>query len=207
MAEPTRRHVTYQDVLDAARHEVAEILDGALYLSPRPALPDASVASVLGSELMPPFHRGRGGPGGWLILDEPELHLGDNVLVPDLAGWRRERLPAVEQAAYTTLAPDWLCEVLSRSTEKIDRAKKLPIYAAGGVQHAWLINPTLRTLEVLRLHEGRWLTLAVHHDGQRFRAEPFDALELDLATLWADLPPLGGRASEHVALHGESPSP
>jgi Uma2 family endonuclease len=203
--EPTRRRATYQDVLDAARHEVAEIFDGELYLSPRPALPHASVASVLGSELMPPFHRGRGGPGGWIILDEPELHLGDDILVPDLAGWRRERLPAIEQAAYLTLAPDWLCEVLSRSTEKIDRARKLPIYAAAGVRHAWLLNPTLRTLEVLRLQDGRWLTLAVHYDGQRFRAEPFEALELELATLWADFAP-AGRVSEPTAVYGESPA-
>jgi Uma2 family endonuclease len=205
MAEPTQRRATYQDVLAAARHEVAEILDGTLYLSPRPALPHASVASVLGSELMPPFHRGRGGPGGWIILYEPELHLGDDIVVPDLAGWRRDRLPAIEQAAYLTLPPDWLCEVLSRSTEKIDRAKKLPIYAAAGVHHAWLINPTLRTLEVLRLCDGRWRTVAVHCDGQRFRAEPFEVLELELGTLWADFAP-AGRACEPTAVYGEQPA-
>lgn len=206
MAEPRWRRATYQDVLDAPPHKVAEIINGKLHVSPRPALPHATVASVLGGELLPPFHRGRGGPGGWIILDEPELHLGDDILVPDLAGWRRERLPAIDQAAYLSLAPDWLCEVLSRSTEKVDRAEKLPSYAAAGVGHVWLLSPTLRTLEVLRLQDGKWLTVAVHRDDQRFRAEPFEALELELATLWADFAPLtGGRACEPVATYGELP--
>ena len=190
MAEPTPKRATYQDVLDAPAHKVAEIINGELHLWPRPAGPHQSVASSLGMELGPPFARGRGGPGGWIILDEPELHLGDDVLVPDLAGWRRERMPFVRPSdVYFTLPPDWLCEVLSDSTEKVDRASKLPIYAAAGVGHIWLISPSLRTLEVLRLHEGRWLTVAVHTDEQRVRAEPFDAIELDLSLLWADMPP------------------
>ena len=167
-------------------------------------MPHASVASTLGEELGPPFKRGRGGPGGWIILDEPELHIANEILVPDLAGWRRERLPAIENIAYSTLVPDWLCEVLSRSTEKSDRAEKLPIYASEGVKHVWLINPTHRTLEVLRLHEAKWLTLATHHDDQRVRAEPFEAIELDLAILWADLAtPPAGRASEGSATYGD----
>lgn len=204
MVEPSRRKATYQDVLDAPAHKVAEIIAGELRLSPRPAGPHAVVTSALGEELGPPFKRGRGGPGGWIILDEPELHLGEHVLVPDLAGWRRERLAVVADVPYFSLAPDWLCEVLSRSTEKMDRADKLPIYAAHGVRHVWLINPRNRTLEVLRLHEDKWLTLAVHRDDQRVRAEPFDALELDLSVLWADLavPPL--RTSELAATYGDA---
>jgi len=210
MFEPKRRRATYQDVLDAPVHLVAEIVDGELWLSPRPAGPHTAVASALGDELGPPFRRGRGGPGGWIILYEPELHLGPEIVVPDLAGWRRERLPRVENTAYFTLAPDWLCEVVSRSTEKLDRAKKLPIYAAYGVRNVWLVDPIQRMLEVLRLHEGRWLTLAVHCDDAKIRAEPFDALELDLADLWADLaapPPRRGkpgRASEPMAEFGDA---
>lgn len=143
---------------------------------------------MLGGELVPPFGRGRGGPGGWIILDEPELHLDSDILIPDLAGWRRERMPGIDASTkYFTLAPNWVCEILSPSTERVDRALKLPAYAAAGVQHAWLIQPRDRTLEVLRLHEGKWLVIGVHQDDQRVRAEPFDAIELDLAVLWQDL--------------------
>jgi Uma2 family endonuclease len=189
MVQPKSRRATYQDVLDAPPHVVAELVGGQLRLTPRPAGAHASVATALTGELGPPFGRGRGGPGGWLLLFEPELHLGEDVLVPDLGGWRRERLPFVGAEPYFTLPPDWVCEVLSRSTEKLDRAEKLAIYAAHRVEHAWLVSPTNRTIEVLRRHDGRWLTLAVHHDDQRVRAEPFDAIELDLAALWADLAP------------------
>jgi Uma2 family endonuclease len=189
MADPVRRKATYEDVLAAPKHLVAEIIDGDLSLQPRPAGRHAAVASALGEELGPPFKRGRGGPGGWLTLDEPELHLSSDVLVPDLAGWRRERLPRVGDEAYFELRPDWVCEVLSPSTEKQDRTAKLTIYAREEVPNAWLINPTQRTLEVLRLTAQGWLTLAVHHDNQRVRAEPFDAVELELGVLWADLAP------------------
>ncbi|MCW5801184.1 MAG: Uma2 family endonuclease [Deltaproteobacteria bacterium] len=185
-----RRCATYQDILDAPEHKVAELIDGELFLSPRPAGPHTSVASNLGDELGPPFKRGRGGPGGWILLDEPELHFDQRrkVLVPDLAGWRREHMSIVEDVPGFTIRPDWVCEVLSRSTQRLDRARKLPIYAAQQVAHAWLLHPHDRTLEVLRLHDGMWLTVAVHEGEQRVRAEPFDAIELDLASLWADLP-------------------
>jgi Uma2 family endonuclease len=187
MADPARKRATYEDVLRAPLHQVAEIIAGELYLHPRPAAPHAVAASALGEELGPPFKRGRGGPGGWLILDEPELHLAADIVVPDLAGWHRERLPHVGDDAYLTLAPDWICEVLSRSTEKVDRAGKLPIYAREGVRFAWLVNPLVRLLEVLRLESGKWLTLAVYRDDERVRAEPFDAIELELGVLWADV--------------------
>ena len=188
-ADAARRKATYQDVLDAPPNMVAEVLDGELHLQPRPAGRHTAVTSALGEELGPPFKRGKGGPGGWLILDEPEIHLHADILVPDLAGWKRERLPSVGDEAYFELAPDWVCEVLSPSTEKRDRAVKLPIYAREHVPYAWLVNPLQRTLEVLRLHQDGWLTAAVHHDDQRVRAAPFDAIELDLSVLWADLRP------------------
>lgn len=193
-----KRRATYQDVIDSPEHMVAEIVGGELRLSNRPRGPALAVASALGEELGPPFKRGRGGPGGWLILDEPELHLGDDIVVPDLAGWQRERLSHAPDAAFLTVPPDWVCEVLSRSTEKTDRAEKMPIYAASGVRYAWLVHPRRRTLEVFRLHDGQWLAIAVHKDADRARIEPFDAIELDLAVLWADAA-LPTRASEEPA--------
>lgn len=108
---------------------------------------------MLGGELGGPFHRGRGGPGGWWIIGKPELHLiPKEPVVPDLAGWRVERMPQLPEA-YFTLAPDWICEVLSRSTEKLDRDKKLPLYAEHGVRHVWLIDPIDKRLEVFSLDE------------------------------------------------------
>lgn len=186
-ADAARRIATYQDVLAAPDGVTAEILDGELHLSPRPAGRHAAVTSALGEELGPPFKRGRGGPGGWLLLDEPEVHLQADVVVPDLAGWKRERLAAVGDEAYFELAPDWVCEVLSPSTERRDRTSKLSIYARESVSHVWLVNPVQRTVEVLMLHAEGWLTRGVHHGDQRVRAEPFDAIELDLSMLWADL--------------------
>jgi Uma2 family endonuclease len=193
-----KRRATYQDVLDAPEHMVAEIIGGQLLLSNRPAGPAIAVASVIGQELGPPFRRGRDGTGGWLILDEPELHLHDEIVVPDLAGWRRERLPLVPDAAFITVPPDWVCEVLSKSTEKTDRIEKMPLYAAFGVSHAWLVHPRRRTLEAFQVREGRWVAIAVHKDTDRARIPPFDALELDLAVLWADVP-LPTRAMEEPA--------
>jgi Uma2 family endonuclease len=166
---------------------VAEVIGGELRLQPRPGQPHAAATSALGEEIGPPFKRGRGGPGGWIILDEPELHLQEDIVVPDLAGWRRERLPVLTEAPYFTLAPDWACEALSGSTAKTDRAEKLPIYARERVRHVWLVDPILRTLEVLELSGEHFRILAVHRDDERVRAAPFDAIELDLSILWADV--------------------
>lgn len=200
---PKKPRATYQDVLDAPEHVVAEIIGGELHLSPRPGGPDARVASALGFSLGPPFDGGHNGPGGWILLDEPELHLASEILVPDLGGWRRERMPVIQDEPYFTVPPDWICEVLSRSTERSDRTEKLAIYAAAGVQHAWLVHPLWRTLEVFRLHEGKWLSIATHVGDAHVRAEPFDAIELDLSLLWRDIappPPRGSRASEYDEL-------
>jgi Uma2 family endonuclease len=199
----TKHPATYQDVLDAPEHLVAELLDGELFLSPRPGGPHTLVASYLGGELLPPFSRGRGGPGGWVILDEPELHLTHSrVCVPDLAGWRRERMATVPDDHKFTTRPDWVCEVASKSTEKLDRSKKLPAYAQAGVGHAWLIHPGYRTLEVLRLVDGKWMVIDVFADDEVVRAEPFEAIELDLGGLWKELPV---RASEGYVQYGEAP--
>lgn len=194
--EPAKRKATYQDVLDTPEDVVAEIIGGELRLSPRPGGPHTRATSRLGQVIGGPFDLGSGGPGGWIILDEPELHLRDDIVVPDLAGWRRARMPAVADEAFFTLPPDWVCEALSRSTAVHDRSEKLPIYAAAGIGHVWLVDAIQRTLEVLRLHEGRWLIVAVHRHDARVRAEPFDALEIELSTLWPDRAPLPPRASE-----------
>jgi Uma2 family endonuclease len=186
MASPVKHPATYEDLLQVPPHRVAEIVDGDLHVSPRPASRHALASSALGSELGPPFHRGRGGPGGWWIIDEPELHLGNDIVVPDLAGWRRERLPEFPDTPAFSLAPDWACEVVSPSTERLDRAKKMPVYAREGVAYLWVVNPTARTVEVYRLADGRWLLLATHEGPQRVRAEPFEAVELDLAPLWGE---------------------
>lgn len=200
MADPgdKKKRATYQDVLDAPPHKVAEIINGELRLSPRPAGPHTRAASALGYALGPPFDEGRGGPGGWVILIEPELHLGDDIVVPDLAGWRRERFDTSWLADnYFTCAPDWICEVLSLRTAVHDRREKLPLYAAAGVQHAWLVHPIYRSVEVFRLHEGQLLSIGIHTGDQRVRAEPFDALDLDLSRLWRDVPqPPRPRSSE-----------
>jgi Uma2 family endonuclease len=186
-AEPeTMKRATYEDVLNAPENKVAEILDGELVLSPRPAPRHAVAHSRLMSTLGGPFDNGVGGPGGWWILVEPELHFGENVLVPDLGGWRRERLTRMPEEAFFSLAPDWVCEVLSPSTERIDRSRKLRIYAEAGVAHAWLVKPTDRTLEVLRLRDRAWTIVGVWDDAAVARAEPFDAVGLELGRLWAD---------------------
>lgn len=194
MSTPAHRPATYADLLRVPDHLVAEIIDGELYTNPRPALRHAVSSSVLGGDLNAAYQRGRGGPGGWWILDEPELHLGSNVLVPDLAGWRRVRLPRIPVAdAFATLAPDWVCEVLSPSTYRLDRVKKLHVYAREGVAHAWLVHPGERTLEVLRLRGGRWVIVATHGGEAVLRAEPFEAVSIDLLELWGEERPRARR--------------
>jgi Uma2 family endonuclease len=187
MGDAAKRRATYDDVLQAPRHMVAEVLRGVLYTQARPRTRHARSASRLGDVLGGPFDRGSGGPGGWVILDEPEIHLGKDpdILVPDIGGWRRERMPELPDAAYLILAPDWVCEILSPSTEDIDRAEKVPIYAREGVTHVWLVDPMLRTLEILRLDGANYRIIATWRGEERVRAEPFDALELELGLLWA----------------------
>ncbi len=194
MSEPLRRKsgANYDDLRDLADNLVGEIIAGELYATPRPALRHARAASVIGGVLGGPFDWGTDGPGGWVILDEPELHLGGDVMVPDLAGWRRERMPALAEGAWTEVPPDWICEVLSPSTFRLDRMLKLPRYSKYGVGHAWLIDPCERSLEVYRLADGVWDLLETYEGNAKVRAEPFEAIEVDLALLWS-LPPESGQ--------------
>jgi hypothetical protein len=190
-----QREATYADLEAVPAHQVAEIINGTLRTHPRPASPHAFASSELGYELVGPFQRGKGGPGGWWILDEPELHFpnpavrsGKDVVIPDLAGWRKERMPRIPRVAHFVLSPDWICEVLSPSTETEDREEKMPIYAAHGVCWAWLLDPIAKTLEVFRLSNDRqWARPTTYRDVSLVRAVPFDAHELDLTQLWSSL--------------------
>ncbi|MEO1172980.1 MAG: Uma2 family endonuclease [Myxococcota bacterium] len=188
MTSLAKRSATYADIEALPENQVGELVNGDLLVSPRPAGPHARAASVLGMELGPPFDRGRGGPGGWLIVDEPELHMHSDVLVPDLAGWRRERMPQVPEHHRFEVRPDWICEVLSPSTARYDRISKLQIYAREGVGHCWIVDPLARTLEVYRLEREHWVLAQTFSDeggDKHVRAEPFDAVEIELAALWS----------------------
>ncbi|MCY1072995.1 Uma2 family endonuclease [Archangium lansingense] len=180
----SKRRATYEDLETIPPNCVGEILDGALYVSPRPASPHARAAYRLGGWLSGPFDLGKGGPGGWVILVEPELHLENDALVPDLAGWRRERMPEMPHTAAFTLSPDWVCEVLSPSTAVLDREKKMKAYAREGVSHLWLVDPLQRSLEVYRLEGRRWNRQGHWSGESTVHAEPFAVLPLELAMLW-----------------------
>ena len=161
--------------------------------TPRPATPHAR-AEVAIARALAPFDDDAsqpeqpGAPGGWWILIEPELHLGDDVLVPDLAGWRRARMPAIPSVPAITLAPDWVCEVTSPTTGALDRSRKMPVYARENVEHLWLVDPLAHTLEVYRLDAGRWFVVDVHADAARVRATPFEACELEIVRWWLEPP-------------------
>ncbi len=176
---------TYQDVLDAPPHMVAEIVDGTLYMNPRPAMPHTKASSELFGTIFPPFRRGQGGPGGWWIFYEPELHLGKHIVVPDIAGWRRERMPEPPTGAYCTLAPDWVCEVLSPSTRKLDLGDKKAVYARAGVGYLWFVDPDERSLEAFVLRNNDWVLIDKLLDHAIVSLPPFDAISFDLSELWS----------------------
>jgi Uma2 family endonuclease len=186
MPAPKRR-ATYEDLMQVPDTKVAEIIDGELIVSPRPATPHARAASVIGGDLMTPFDSPPGSParpGGWWILLEPELHFDDDVVVPDWAGWRRARMPVFPSVPFFSLAPDWVCEVVSPSTGRIDRSGKMRVYARAGIAHLWLVDPLLQTVEVYRLEAGRWVVVDTHAGDATVRIEPFEALELQLGRWW-----------------------
>jgi Uma2 family endonuclease len=183
-----RRRATYEDVLNAPEHKVAEIIDGVLYLSPRPAFPHAGATGALFYFLKGPLEYGLGGPGGWRFFVEPELHVGEDILVPDIAGWRTSRMPKQPTDAFATLAPDWLCETLSPSTAKLDRTKKLGVYARERVPYVWLVDPRRQTLEALTLRGSSYVTQATCRARDKVRVEPFEAIEIELPFLWDERP-------------------
>jgi Uma2 family endonuclease len=185
MGYPAARRATYEDLLALPENVVGEIIGGQLVTQPRPASRHSLAASHLGGILYNPFVRGKGGPGGWVVLDEPEVHLKDgNIVVPDLAGWHRERMPEVPDVAAFELVPDWICEVLSPGTAVTDRSRKMPLYVAVTVPHVWLVDPGSRTLEAYKLEAGGWHVVGMWGEDAVVRVEPFEAIEFELGALW-----------------------
>ena len=184
--KPPRREVMYGDLERLPSHVVGEIVGGELYVSPRPRVVHARAAFRLGRALgsFDDDEPVEGALAGWVLLFEPELHLGGEVLVPDIAGWRRERMPELPDTPAVTLAPDWVCEVLSASTEGLDRTRKMGSYLRESVGHLWLVDPRSQVLEVYRRENGRWSRLGAYVGAVTLHAEPFEALALRLGTLW-----------------------
>ena len=177
---------TYADLLQVPEHLIGEIINGELHTQPRPAIRHARAASSLSGRIVPSFDFDESGPGGWIILFEAELHLGTkpHILVPDLAGWQRERMPTLPDSAWIDVVPDWVCEVISPSTASKDRILKMPLYRELGVKWLWLVDPEHKTLEAYQATDGYRLLLGVWGDADKARIPPFDAVEIPLGTLW-----------------------
>ncbi|NOT10220.1 MAG: Uma2 family endonuclease [Methylococcaceae bacterium] len=184
MTKPAIKLATYQDIIDLPENMVGELINGYLETHPRPAPKHAVASSSIGAELVSPFQKGRGGPGGWWIIDEPECHLAAHVLVPDLAGWRKQRMPALPETVWFEITPDWVCEVLSPSSTRLDRMIKMPIYAELGVSYLWLVDPLLQTLETYQLHDTHWLLIGSYTDDQPVTIAPFAEHTFLLSDLW-----------------------
>lgn len=184
MSHPAKKIVTYEDLYTIPENMIGEIIDGEIIATPRPSRKHTDAVSSLGYKIGPPYRFGEGGPGGWIIYFEPEISLGENILVPDLAGWKRERFPIEEETSYITVPPNWVCEVLSPHTFRTDKVKKMPIYAKHGVDYIWLIDPMAMTLDAFRSESGQWLLLRSFAENDKVRIEPFPEIEIDLGDLW-----------------------
>ena len=189
MSSTAKKHATYADLEAVPAHLVAEIIFGSLVTHPRPSPRHAAASLALGGELTGPFQKGSGGPGGWVFMIEPELHLGEHVVVPDIAGWRRQHLTALPDTAWLDTPPDWICEVLSPSTQRIDRCEKRYIYANFGVPHLWLLDPIAQVLETFSLDAGKWTLIATFQADEVVEVEPFAEHTFRLSLLWPFDPP------------------
>ena len=178
----------YDELLALPENLVGEIIGGQLYTQPRPAGPHNNAETCLGSALNPPFQQGKGGPGGWWIQIEPEVHFirDIEIAVPDLGGWRRERMPSLPRDHRYEVVPDWVCEILSPGTAKKDRTLKMPLYARFGVAYLWLVDPLEHTLEIYELQAGRWTLVGILKDDESVNIPPFDAVTFSLADLWSE---------------------
>jgi Uma2 family endonuclease len=199
MSEPAKKRATYDDLLNIPKNMTGEIIDGELIVTPRPSRKHIYTASSLEGRLIPYHFGGGGGPGGWIILMDPEISLGEDILVPDLAGWREERFPESEEHNWISVVPDWVCEILSPGSARIDKTEKMPLYAQHGISHLWLIDPLANTLDVFRLETGRWMVLGLFAEDDKVRTEPFPEIEIELAELWLEKrrrqSPGGGQAA------------
>ena len=185
MGDGAKKEATYTDLFDIPENMIGEIINGELHTMPRPSPKHSMVVSSLGGEIVNPFSKGRGGPGGWIILFEPELLMDKNILLPDLAGWKKERLPNLPETNWIEISPDWICEVLSPSTVQIDKTKKMPVYANHKVRYVWLIDPIAKTLDIFkRLNSGGWELMGSFAENDKVMAEPFHEIEIKLADLW-----------------------
>jgi len=203
MVGTPEKRATYADVEAAPEHLVAEIIRGELMTHPRPSMRHGATAASLTEELLGPFQKARGGPGGWVFFVEPEIMFGDDLLVPDIAAWRIENFPGEPERNYFASSPDWLCEILSASTEKRDRTLKMDIYAAAGVSHMWLIDPRLQVLEAFELRGGIWSKVGNWNSADQVRAVPFDAISFSLADLWPLDKPLGFNENPQALYAGD----
>ncbi len=187
MAARVREQATYEDVLRAPENMVAELIDGELYTWPRPRGRHGNAQSEILTAIRSVYGIGRV-PGGWWIIGEPEVHLGPHAVVPDIGGWRRERMPQLPDSHIFDVAPDWVCEILSPSTARVDRGKKLATYAHHTIPWAWYIDTDARTFEVMRLDDGKWTIVDVFTEGDVVHAEPFPAADINLTLVWGPDP-------------------
>lgn len=186
MNEPARKTATYDDLYSIPDNMVGEIIDGELIASPRPSRKHIYATSSLDKEIGPPFQGDKGGPGGWIILVEPEIALGDNIIVPDLAGWKRERFPVEEDHNWISVVPDWVCEVISPGTANIDRVRKMGIYLMHRVPYYWIIDPISKTLEVFENENSKWTVVGSFEGNDKVKVLPFHEVEINLSSLWLD---------------------
>ncbi len=185
MSEPPKTRASYEDLYGIEENAIGQIIDGELIVTPRPSRRHSLAANVLSTEITSSYYLGgTRGPGGWIILFEPEIKLSEDILVPDLAGWKEDRLPWEEEHNWISVPPDWVCEIISASSVRVDRIKKSSIYAGEGIPYLWLIDPRYRTLETFKLESGRWLVLGTFADDDKVRAEPFQEAEIELGRLW-----------------------
>jgi len=186
LALSQKKSATYEELIALPENLVGELVNGELHVSPRPAPKHAVASSNVGGLLFSFGRKSGDSGGGWWIIDEPELHLSANVLVPGLAGWRRENLPHLPETAAFEAAPDWICEVLSTRTARFDRIVKMELYAKAKVSFAWLIDPEAQLLEAYRLDAGLWVRLGAWAENAVARIPPFERMEFNLAMLWPD---------------------